>query len=112
MMEFYNGTYHTAHKEYKCECCGKVIQKGERYSRESGKWNGDFFVRILCVPCRGMLDHYCAEVEQEFIWDDVQEFIRDEHCMKCEKGISDDGCDLWEFNCPIIRAKYGGKSEE
>ena len=43
MMEFYNSNYRTARKTHKCEFCGKEIAIGERYSYESGKFDGVFF---------------------------------------------------------------------
>ncbi len=47
MMEFYNQSLPKARKDHVCEFCGKKIHKGEKYSYESGKYDGDMFVRKL-----------------------------------------------------------------
>lgn len=42
MMDFYNQTLHVARKEHECEFCGKKIMPKEKYSYETGKYDGDF----------------------------------------------------------------------
>ena len=62
MLEFYNSYIRTARKAHKCEYCEKEIMVGEKYGYESGKFEGDFFTRKLCIPCRKMLDAYIDSV--------------------------------------------------
>lgn len=47
MLEFYSSYIRTARKPHKCEYCQKDIMIGEKYSYESGKFEGDFFTRTL-----------------------------------------------------------------
>ena len=51
-FDFYRERFPIAKKEHKCDCCFETINPGERYSRETGKYDGDFFDRVLCIPCR------------------------------------------------------------
>ena len=46
MMEFYNDAVHKATKNHKCDLCCHLIPKGQKYHRQSEKYDGDFF----CQP--------------------------------------------------------------
>ncbi len=106
MFEFFSSALPIARKEHTCEYCKKTIQVGEQYSVESGKYDGDFFTRKLCICCKNILDEYCSEVEPEFTWDDIDEWLADKHCSKCSKGSVYDSC-TWDVSlCPMIRQKY------
>lgn len=109
MLDFYSRALPTAKKPHHCGFCGKAIASGELYSRESGVYCGDFFDRILCVPCLGMLDAYCADVDNEFDWGDVDDYVRKTHCHACDKF---DECELAIHDCKKITDFYMGKKEE
>lgn len=106
MMDFYNQKHVRARKSHKCEFCGKEIVTGETYSYESGKFDGDFFVRKLCETCFTMLADFIDYTgEDEFQWDWIQEWLHDEYCKddckdKCEYSFSKVQC------CPIVREKF------
>ena len=83
MFEFYKSTFPIAKKTHYCESCGKQIEVGEKYSYESGVFDG-FFTRKLCLPCKKMLEWYiCSRQEEEFEWFGVSDDLRDEYCSKC-----------------------------
>lgn len=105
MMEFYNESTHRARKERTCEGCGKVIQVGERYSNQRGKYDGDFFTRDLCLPCDTILANYCSEVDNEFNWDDVEEYAQECVCYKCQR-YKDEDCDLPVLKCPKVQKHF------
>ena len=111
-MEFYNQKYVRAKKSHECEFCGKEIIPEETYSYESGKFDGDFFVRKLCQICFTMLVEFTKYTgEDEFQWDWIQEWLYDEYCKEdckdtCEYGFSKVQC------CLIIREKFKGLLEE
>lgn len=106
-MEFYSEKWVIAKKEHKCACCEKVLKIGEKYSRQVGKFDGDFFSRALCVTCREMLNDYCNDVDNEFSWDSIIEYAREQVCYKCE---SYENCDLRITGCEIVKEHY--KREE
>lgn len=105
MLEFYNGALPIARKEHQCEYCGKTIVPGEQYSVESGKFEGDFFTRKLCMVCKNFLSAYCSEYDEEFDWDEVTEYLSDKHYSGCSKREYD-SCDLMPYDCLVIRNKY------
>lgn len=49
MSDFNEQRIVTARKVHNCEFCKKQIQPGERYSYESGAFEGDFYTRKLCL---------------------------------------------------------------
>ena len=83
MMSFYASKNPTARKPHICEMCGEIIKKGEVYSKESGKWDGKLFTRKMHLECLDVLDEYCSEVDNEFVWDEVTEYWHDKYCRKC-----------------------------
>ncbi len=111
MMEFYNRMYLKARKPHKCEFCGRTIERGEKYSRETGKYDGDFFCRKLCIPCERMLSKFCLDTnEDEFCWWQVNDWLSDTHCEECEHF---NDCNYGHGNpsCEIIRKIYGEGKE-
>ena len=104
MLELYNSYIRTARKPHKCEYCEKEIIAGEKYSSESGKFEGDFFTRELCIPCRKMLDAYIdCSVDDSFDWLDVSDFLSDTCCYElCEQDKRHD-CDKSPQCCEKIR---------
>lgn len=44
MLEFFNQTYPKAKKEHTCDLCNQKIAVGEKYSRFTGKYDGDMEV--------------------------------------------------------------------
>lgn len=84
MMDFYDTKIHKAKKVHKCEFCEKTIEVGERYSYESGKFDGDFFVRKLCLDCRSILNDYLnSQQDNEFDWYGIEYCLYDEKCKDC-----------------------------
>lgn len=67
-MSFCTRRERTARKDHKCFACGERINKGERYIRESGVEDGDFFDCKMHPECRAELD----------TWDDI-----DLECFMC-----------------------------
>lgn len=106
MMEFYDQKMVKARKLHYCEFCGKTIGGGEQYSREIGKYEGDFFERKLCLTCHEMLEQFCKVTEDEVLqWSWIQDWLREEYCdekcrKSCEYGFSR------VQSCPIVRKKF------
>lgn len=108
MMEFYSENCYTARKEHTCEMCGGIIHIGEKYYQESGKWEGEFFSRSLHVHCHKMEREYCVEVDNEFTWDGIMDYIRDKYCNCCEHADCNEDkvgwteCKYAVTSCPKI----------
>lgn len=111
MLEFYNQSQPKARKGHVCEFCGQTIHRGEKYSYESGKYEGDVFVRKLCLACKNILAGFCGDSEEEeFDWWCVTDWLRDWHCCDCEHGINgNDDCEVRPQNCPLIRKRFDPK---
>lgn len=114
MMEFYSmHDIKSAKKSHVCELCGKTIEVGEPYCHEAGKWNHDFFYRALHPVCFAMEEEYCCEVDNEFTWDDILEYVADTYCNDCRYAACNDyrpdyvECPFDSVvDCPTIREKF------
>jgi DNA-directed RNA polymerase subunit RPC12/RpoP len=60
-MSFWKSQYHIARKEHVCEYCNKKILVGEKYSRESGMYEGEFNDYCLCDRCRNIISYVKSE---------------------------------------------------
>ncbi|EOS47185.1 hypothetical protein C810_01501 [Lachnospiraceae bacterium A2] len=111
MLEFYNQSKPKARKDHVCEFCIQTIRKGEKYSYETGKYEGEMFVRKLCLVCKNILDKFCNESgDEEFSWDWITDWLCDLYCYDCEHGTKGKGdCEMQPQNCPLIRSKFETK---
>lgn len=111
MLEFYNDKVFYAQKEYKCEFCNQKIKEGEKYHRQSGKYDGDFFVRKLHMVCDNMISTYCKEEKEceDISYDGVIEWLRDKHCYDC---LDEEECSISMFECKKIIDDYGEVENE
>lgn len=107
MVEFYKIKKPVAKKEHDCEFCKKQIEIGEKYSYESGKVNGDFTTRTLCLPCYEMMRESCIWREDAFEWEDVSSYLKDKYCCTCANNC---GCDEFPETCIFVRKNYYTKS--
>lgn len=95
-----------ARKPHKCEFCEKQIQSGEKYSYESGLYDGDFFTRKLCPECYDMMISFCKETgDEEFCWDWITEWLQEIYCYECP---SKEDCKSSPQQCDIIRGNFAG----
>ncbi|MFY9380403.1 MAG: hypothetical protein WAP07_09270, partial [Acutalibacteraceae bacterium] len=86
MMEFYNDVVHKATKNHKCDLCCHLIPKGQKYHRQSGKYDGDFFDRCLHTHCNNIISTYCRENdEQEYDEWSIKDWLSDSYCYYCEQ---------------------------
>lgn len=107
MLELYNSYIRTARKAHKCEYCEKNIMAGEKYSYESGKFEGDFFTRTLCVSCRKMLNAYIDDVDDDtFDWLAVSDFLSENYCDKLCGQEKRHDCDKSPECCEKIREEF------
>ncbi len=100
MMEFYNDATHKATKNYKCDLCRHLIPKGQKYHRQSGKYDGDFFDRCLHTHCNNIISTYCSEErESEYSPDWIADWLSDKYCYGCENK---DDCEINILQCETI----------
>lgn len=120
MMEFWSEQdIKAARKPHVCEMCGRPINIGESYCRESGKWEGDFFSRCMHLVCHEMEMEYCCEVDNEFTWSDILEYVAEVYCSKCKHALCNDylpdhgeDCPYDSvLDCPIIQRQFNAEQE-
>lgn len=114
-MEFFSERLLNSRKEHICEMCLRKINPGDYYFREAGKWCGEFFSRGLHVQCHLMEVDYCTEVDCEFSWDGIEDYIADEYCSVCEHSAQRDEEEGWSeckwdiHTCPTILKRLSDK---
>ncbi len=84
MMQFYRESKHKSSKERICEMCGTVINKGDYYYSQCGKFDGEFFSRDLHVHCRNMENEFCTK---EFFIEGVESYMKCVTCRECGRVI-------------------------
>jgi hypothetical protein len=48
---FYRESEHTARKQHQCCECHRPIEKGTRYFKATGVWEGEWNTYTQCLPC-------------------------------------------------------------
>jgi len=72
-VEMHAQTTPIARRDHKCGCCGSVLPKGQRYVRDTYKWDGKFHADKTCVPCNQIRNDFCAPMGGR----DFREHIRE-----------------------------------
>lgn len=73
---------------------------------ESSRVN--FSAGDMHVHCHNMESEYCDEVDNEFSWDEITDYIQDKYCRDCEHSPLNDQLENWEecdyyiTNCPKL----------
>ena len=81
MLEFYRQEMHISRKNRVCEMCRKTIGIGDTYSIETGKYDGEFFQRILHPECFDVLNRYCRDTDdEEFDYYAITNWWREHYC--------------------------------
>lgn len=98
-MSFYRDTVRTARREHKCELCGAVIQKGEKYHDKAGN-DPDMWDSKECEKCQPVLDEFANSEHYDrsegYCDEWIQEWWRDYKCDTCKNRLlpcDPDGCD-------------------
>lgn len=108
-MSFYRDTVRTARKEHKCELCGAIIQKGEKYHDKAGNEFGDVVCSKECEKCQPVIDEYLnyehTDRNEGYCADWIQEWWRDYKCDFCKNVLQE--CDPDECDCDSL-AECGG----
>jgi hypothetical protein len=103
-LDFYSERTLKAKKQHTCMLCRDEIIIGETYSRQSGKYYGEFFDRCMHIHCNNMVKTYVYEQgEDEFDEEGVINFIQETHCLYCEEV---DNCDKAQLTCLKIISLY------
>ena len=97
MLEFFTDQLYTAKKTHRCQLCNQNILIGEKYHRQSGKYEGDFFDRCLHRHCNNMIAEFCQEnKDNEYSTDWIWEWLVEKYCHDCGK------CNGKVFKCDLI----------
>jgi DNA-directed RNA polymerase subunit RPC12/RpoP len=111
-MSFWNSRTRIARIPHRCEYCGKQIEVGEQYSRETGVYDGEFNDYSMCSRCKGAWTYLSGESCGELgnLFDDVME-TDILHCPICggfnlrEYDFADDMLSV-ECQCDKCDHKY------
>lgn len=117
MLEFLRQTNPRARKQHICQLCKGVISTGEKYIRQSGKYDGDMFDDCYCETCDNILQSFCLdEGEHEYSEDWISDWLHDKYCINCSVDSPDDSpysprpCTYSSaVKCPIVRKDYSPK---
>lgn len=73
MGDFQDSRIIKARKARACPECRGEIAVGQAYCRETGRWEGDFYTRIRCMPCHAFVERYVASMRanSSLNWDEV-----------------------------------------
>ena len=91
--------YRKARKWHRCDLCGGKIEVGDKYSYESGMYDGCFYTMTLHSVCRKIIEEFAdAELEfgDEYTLNDVIDWLRDEFCYGCDGRESCDNYSVCE----------------
>ena len=105
-MSFWNSRYRKARKEHRCQYCGKKIQIGETYSRETGSYMGEFNDYCLCARCRAvwtdMATSWCDELGefQEDLFEN--DLVVCPHCGSMNRHDYDFSEDMQSITCECL----------
>lgn len=110
MLEFFRQTNPRARKQHTCQLCKNVISVGEKYIRQSGKYDGDMFDNCYCETCDNILQAFCLDQsEHEYSEDWIDDWLHDKYCINCSSDSSDTCTCNSAITCSIIRNKYSPK---
>ena len=92
MHEFSTLRNYRSMKPRTCDLCGGKINVGERYTRYSGKYDGDFFDHKYHITCNAVIDEYCSRTQEcEYDEESISEWLNDEVCCNlCNIDTRDD----------------------
>lgn len=106
-MEFYTEKHPVARVEHKCHICSNIIKVGEKYSRESAKFEGQFFDRCTCSMCYGIRQEEHSENDSEFYdFYSLLDYVDCSFCKRCEDDTSCKGI----FSCNKIEDYFSNKA--
>lgn len=63
-----------ARKEHRCCECGDIINKGDKYEKVVGKWEGDFIEYKTCLVCKEIRDRIFCSFIFTALWEELSEF--------------------------------------
>lgn len=113
MLDFFNQSFPTARKEHKCSLCGGIVCIGEKYSRYSGKYDGEMFDMKHHLMCREIICRFCDDTDScEYTDDEVIDWVQERVCYECEHSWHGDGkddCDTSLFECPKVIERFSVK---
>ena len=61
--------------QHKCHECGRIIEPGEVYSLEKGKYDGRFYAYKICLDCISLRKTFFCSFTYGEIWSDMREHI-------------------------------------
>ena len=77
-VEMYTQTTPVAHQDWKCSCCGCALPKGQRYVRDTYKFDGKFCSDKTCTSCAKIRDDFCAPLGGRDFREHIRQCLGDE----------------------------------
>lgn len=119
-MEFYDEHYiKHVRKEHSCEMCNGAIAVGQPAYNEVGVWEHEFFSRYMHVCCHNAEMEFCENVDNEFCWDEIIDYVDNNYCKFCKHHHSKEDRDDWVEcpysnlgKCPKIKYLFSSNNHE
>lgn len=100
MIETLNTSTPIARKEHRCDYCGGIIHKGERYERQTNKYDGQLYTwkcHTHCACLASDIEPWDEGISDEDFRNWIDEFVYDNH---------------YDNNLDDIAIEWQGKSYE
>jgi hypothetical protein len=66
-----------ARRDHRCIWCGETIVKGEKYHKQSGRFDGDFYVNKLHAECQSAMSELCNIDRYAVLRDWINRVLKD-----------------------------------
>jgi hypothetical protein len=106
--EFINSKVITAQKTHRCTECAHVIQPGEKYERDSGKWHETGFHHFkTCMTCVELRENlFCEGFTYTKIRENLYEHIQERRGLIDESCIASLGLSARAVICDMIESYW------
>lgn len=116
MLEFFTVQTPMARKIHTCDLCNGKIQVGEKYTRFSGKFEGEMFDTKHHALCTEIIRQYCDCVgDNEYDADSVRDWATEVVCGQCNHYDDDredyTPCECSLFSCPNAIKRFSKLKE-
>jgi hypothetical protein len=97
-VELFRKSTQIARKQHKCSSCKQKINKGDKYSRQSYLYDGEFVTEKACTDCISLAKAFFCNTTTTDMWYELQEYLVDNDGQFDTSGV--------ELLTPRAREKF------